>query len=496
MTRNATTVFFSVLLFILAPAFPVGAQNVYRTAEDYLKTLDGQSVQAIEGKVDRLIGASGDSTSMAKTAAFCYERYLRSQIMGYEAVSLHIADKYFISHKLSWPVEGGLTMVELFAEFNRNSMIGCRAPSLLADDSRSQMQSIPGQQSDYKVLYFYDTDCKQCKVQTPLLKQFLKSTGTALTFYAFNTQADSSAWLSAAASFDSCSSPKVTVVNVWDPSDSSDYQRLYGVLSTPQTYLIDRRNTIVGRRLDAKSLEFLLATQIDREKQDEDFFAKYFSTLGEMEDEGMKEAVDAFYPRTESDSSLFCSTYYSLYRYLKSRKDYSLQKGAAYLAETYIVGKPEMWPQDIVQQCSEAVNLFNRNPLGEPAQDLFLQDSRGRSVNLLKGNAKHTVIYFYSPDCPVCEASTADIKAMSSLLHKKGVRVVAVYTGTDGLRFKKNCRKLPLSWTKLWDGGHYSQMHDKYNLTAVPAIYLLDKDKNVVAKEINPINLKKLIEEL
>ena len=495
MNRKATASF-AAFIFILTLALPLGAQNVYKSAEDYLKSLDGQPVRVIEEKVDRLIGASGDSSSMAKTAAFCYERYIKSQIMGYEAVSLHIADKYFISHKLAWPVEGGLTMVELFAEFNRHSIIGCRAPSLEVIDSRGQWQSIPGKQADYKILYFYDTDCKQCKVQTPLLKQFLKSSEVPLAFYAFNTQADSAAWLRASASFDSCSSPDIRIVNVWDPSDSSDYHRLYGVLSTPQTYLLDRQNTIVGRRLDANALKILLASLLEREKQDEDFFAKYFSTLGDMDDAGIREAVDAFYPRTESDSSLFCSTYYSLYRYLKSQGDYSLQKGAVYLAETYILGKPEMWPQDIVQQCTEAVGLFNRNPLGQPAEDLFLQDQRGRSVNLLKGNAKHTVIYFFNLDCPVCEASTVDIKGMSRLMRKKGVKVVAVYTGSDGSRFKKYCRRLPRSWTKLWDAGHYSQMNDKYNLTAVPAIYLLDNGKNVVAKEINTVSLKRLVAEL
>lgn len=495
MNGKATAIFAAFLVIIALP-FEGRAQNVYKSVGEYLESLDGQPVSVIESKVDRLIGAAGDSSAMAKTAALCYDRYLRSPIMGYESVSLHIADNYFLNRKLAWPVEGGLTMLELFAEFNRNSMIGCRAPALAATDPDGRTVTIPDSKAVYKAIYFYDTQCTQCKVQTPLLKRYLKSySGEPLVFYAFNTQADSSSWLAAAAAFDSLKGPQTEIVNAWDPNDSCDFHRLYGVLSTPQLYLVDRQNAIVGRHLDATALEQLLSSLQAQSKQEEAFFDQYFSSIGDS-DEDMNKSIDDFYIRTAGDSTLFCNTFYDLYRYLKSRNYYSEQCGAVYLAEKYIIGKPEMWPQDIVQQCTEAVSLFRRNPLGETPSDLFLQDARGRNRRMLENDGKSAVLFFYDLDCPVCKAATEEMKSMRRLMRKKGVKVVSIYIGSDAARFKKESRSLPFSWTKLWDGNGYSQMHDKYNLSALPAIYLLDKDKKVIAKEINPINLKRLIEKL
>ena len=45
---------------------------------------------------------------------------------------------------------------------------------------------------------------------------------------------------------------------VWDPEAESSYHLLYGVLSTPKLFLIDRHGVIVGRNLDAGSLRQLL----------------------------------------------------------------------------------------------------------------------------------------------------------------------------------------------------------------------------------------------
>ncbi|MCI2082231.1 MAG: redoxin domain-containing protein [Bacteroidales bacterium] len=495
--KKFATVIFAAAILLAAATVQSAAQNIYKGVGNYLRSLDGNEVPTIEAKVDRLVGACMDSTEAAKTAAFCYDYYLRSPIMGYESVALYIADNYFLNGKYEWPAAGGLVMLKLFAEFNRNSMIGCRAPVLKVFDINGKMLDMPDGKSVYKAAYFYDTGCSECKIQTPLLIKYLKSySGIPLVFYAFYTQADSLSWKKAAAEFDSIANYYVTVVNVWDPNENSDFHKQYSVLSTPQLFLIDRQNTVVGRKLDCTALEQLIAKLDAKNREDEDFFMRFFDALKPLDDTIVNEAVDAFYEKTSPDSALFCNTFYELYRFMKDSNDYEIQKGAVYLAEKYIIGKSGMWPEDIVGQCSEAVELFKRNPLGETAQNLFLQDARGRNTTLLKGKAKAKAVYFFDFNCPVCEASTEDMKAMDNLFKKKGVQVTVVYVGTESKRFRKYAKNLPRKWRILHDGSGYSQMYEKYNLTSVPAIYLLEGNNEVMAKEINTTTLKKLVEGL
>ena len=50
-------------------------------------------------------------------------------------------------------------------------------------------------------------------------------------------------------------SANVSVTNLWDPSLNSDFQRKYGVLKTPQMFLIGKDGVILGRKLDVPALE-------------------------------------------------------------------------------------------------------------------------------------------------------------------------------------------------------------------------------------------------
>lgn len=495
--RRFATVFFAATLAFAAATVRSAAQNSYPSAGKYLESLEGKSREEICRRVDRLIRACADSSEAAKTAAFCYNHYLSSAVMGDESVALHIADTYFLNNRYQWPVEGGLTMVRLFAEFNRASMTGCDAPVLEADDPDGKSVRMPETATVFKAFYFYDTGCSECRIQTPLILNYLKSyDGTPLTFYAFFTQADTLAFMKAAASFDSVAGKSVKVVNLWDPEEKSDYHRKYAVLSTPQLFLADRQNVIVGRRLDCAALGQLLSALDKRESYDRDFYRSLFGAAGPEDYTAICETVDAVYSRCASDTSLFRDTFFSLYRFMRDSDGYALQKGAVYLAENYIIAKPGVWPADIIEQSSEAVELFNRNPLGEKAKDLFLNDRKGRNARLLDGRADAKVICFYDFGCPVCEAAMEDLKSMRRLLRRKGVEFTTVYVGKDADRFMKYTKRLPRRWRKLRDADGRSQMFDKYNLSSVPAIYLLDGEDRVTAKDINPLTLKQLVEKL
>ena len=48
--------------------------------------------------------------------------------------------------------------------------------------------------------------------------------------------------------------------NVWDPSYTSNFRKLYDVTSTPIIYILDKNKRIVAKRLDVdSSLKFLQA---------------------------------------------------------------------------------------------------------------------------------------------------------------------------------------------------------------------------------------------
>ncbi|MBO7372067.1 MAG: hypothetical protein J6U34_06120, partial [Bacteroidales bacterium] len=71
----------------------------------------------------------------------------------------------------------------------------------------------------------------------------------------------------------------------------------------------------------------------------------------------------------------------------------------------------------------------------------------------------------------------------SALLKSKKVKVVSVYLSPDRQLWLDDIKKYN-NWTHLTDEGPESQLREDYDLVVVPRLYLLDKDKRVIAKDI------------
>ncbi len=491
----------SIVLPLLLSALPLCAQNRYDSISKWLDSLDGLPVEAICARTDSLISQSGDDLSRARVAAICYDRYQNSPIMGYEAVAVHIADRYFLSGTLEWPEEDGKLAMEIFAEFNRSSLVGALAPDLTMENIEGGVTSVmenPDGEYTCRILYFYDTHCSNCRTLSARLSSFLSSyEGERIRFYAIYTQSDRESWQQYARTFFEVGNPSVEVINLWDPEAQTGYHRLYNVISTPQLFFVDRTGTIAGRRLDCDALQELLGYENGASRSNDLFFEDIFSGIGPVDEEAVCDVVDAFYRRTGATDGLFRPTMFDLYRHLCSRNEYVYAYGAAYLAEKYIVNMPDRWEKGTVADAVTALDLWNRNAIGEKAADLILSDGESDYVSMLRGGPQSevaaTVLYFYDTACEVCAFTTDELSATACRYKDKGVRFIAIYTGSDFNAWKEYSSKFCHVWRNLCDRRRVSLMYDKYDLRSVPAIYLLDSEGKVEAKGINPIILNELL---
>jgi len=51
-----------------------------------------------------------------------------------------------------------------------------------------------------------------------------------------------------------------------------------------------------------------------------------------------------------------------------------------------------------------------------------------------------------------------------------------------------------LNWINVWDPNNSSNFRFFYNIYSTPTIYLLDKDKTIIAKRIGHESVRKIIE--
>ena len=104
----------------------------------------------------------------------------------------------------------------------------------------------------------------------------------------------------------------------------------------------------------------------------------------------------------------------------------------------------------------ENLEMAKRNRVGSQALDFKYNVTGGKSGHLYGIKAKYLLILFYNPDCDECSDLLHKIKSSSDISHKVKL---AVFHGND-LMFKLQT----------------------YDMSMVPTLYLLDKNKIVLLK--------------
>ncbi|MBP5374184.1 MAG: redoxin domain-containing protein [Bacteroidales bacterium] len=439
----STKKWISVLACTLALAIGAGAQSPSYDAlgaklEEYFTALAGESPAVQQSECDQIIEACRDSLVRQYVTLRIYEHYLGSKIMGDDAVAVHIADKWLLSGAVPMHTDEDLLNAKVYAEFNRHSLIGMQAPrsSVIAPSGASAV--IPHSKASYSAVYFYDTGCTMCKLESARLNTLVESGDFPLSVDAVYVGADEAAWKEFIAAH-----PRFS--HYWDPEKKGDWQRLWGVLKTPQLVLVSPSGTILGRGLDTPALRILLSKEFSRgytwgEKSQMERYDQLFSSIGPNPSvDDILSVADYLAARTfgEGDVESFRQCEGDLLYYISSKRTENFQDALIPFIQKYIE-IPDVWEADSapVQMAAILKDLYQRAPVGSQIPDitvpgilrrrpcLFSKDGKEDLYNMSKLGGKHTYVLFYSNSCPCCKEQ---LEAIDRLVASKGgVRVLLV----------------------------------------------------------------------
>lgn len=222
----------------------------------YTAAMEPLDVVAKGQECDFIIGTASDSLDIQHIALWLWDHYKESRLMGEEAVAIHIYDKWFKTGKVAMRSEFDRMDADIFVTFNRSTLLGSRAPVIALRNPRGRSVEIPSD-GTYSILYFYDTSCGKCKVESKLLPSVLAKVDFPATFYAVYAGSEKQSWRRFRREF-KVKNRNLDVVHLWDPDIESDYLRLYGVMSTPRLYVTDEEGVILGRRLEVENLQEII----------------------------------------------------------------------------------------------------------------------------------------------------------------------------------------------------------------------------------------------
>jgi hypothetical protein len=176
-----------------------------------------------------------------------------------------------------------------------------------------------------------------------------------------------------------------------------------------------------------------------------------------------------------------------------------------HLFEKYInTGQTDFFTDQYKKIMSDRAYSLMANLIGSPAANLDMVDSTGKQVQLYDVKADFTVICFWDPTCSHCKEVVPKVDSIYQAKWKaEGVKIFGVMVdgGKDNwLKFiKENNLK---DWIHVYQTDaqrdedskanrpNYRQLYDVYQ---TPILYLLDKDKRIIAKKLNQQQIDEVI---
>jgi thiol-disulfide isomerase/thioredoxin len=244
----------------------------------YLNKVIPQVPDSLIPQVDYLIEKTRvDSNIFRYMLITLFNHYGKSNIMGMDAVQVHIADKYYISESW-WSDAKFISDLRDRTEKAKPLLIGRVAPDIElmmipAEHFRSAASdtalkkyphvgvkiNLSQVKAKYTVLIFWETDCGHCKTIVPeMYKIYQKSLKPLdVKILAVSTlfgEEGKIKWIDFVNQHG-----LYDWMNAWNPY-SYQYKLTYDILTTPQIYILDENKKIIAKKVGPEQVEEILLT--------------------------------------------------------------------------------------------------------------------------------------------------------------------------------------------------------------------------------------------
>ena len=147
------------------------------------------------------------------------------------------------------------------------------------------------------------------------------------------------------------------------------------------------------------------------------------------------------------------------------------------------------------------------NLIGEKAADLDFVDVNGKPSSLYNVDAAYTIVVFWDPTCGHCKEELPRIDSMyRASWQQKNVKIYAVLSEAEKLKtewVKYIAEHKIGDWVNVYQSKESLDLETKeqrpsyrqlYDVVVTPTLYLLDKDKNIIAKKLTIEQINNLLE--
>lgn len=237
---------------------------LFPKVELYINKMTVQHPDSLIIAIDNVLGQMKPAEDNFKFYLIHFlNQFAKSNIVGMDAVYVHIAQKYYKAGLAPWTEAEQLKKIVENADRLEPLLLGKLAPNIEMQTQQGQKIMLHDFKSPVTVLFFWDPDCGHCKKSMPDMVKFAKdykdkgvSVFAICTSLATRDDEGNLTMKEVDKCWSTISEREMDVFfNTVDPYHRSRYKTIYDIKTTPQIYVLDTDKTILSKRIGAEQLQ-------------------------------------------------------------------------------------------------------------------------------------------------------------------------------------------------------------------------------------------------
>lgn len=271
------------------------------------------------------------------------------------------------------------------------------------------------------------------------------------------------------------------------PADTTATPKTFQMAEVPMTIVEPERRADYLATHYWDHFNFTDTTYIDLPEVTEQALSNFINILNYTTNpEVSTNAIRKMLVKAEADSAMF-AYFFKLYDKYLYDPNSPMRNEEYYIPvlETVVASNQISDVEKIRPQHQLALALQNR--VGQKANDFSYTLASGATGKLYNIKSPYIVLFFYNPDCSMCKEVHGQLTSspvITGMEKDMQLKIVALYPDEDLEAWKKHLTEIPAKWINGYDKELIIRNEETYDLKAIPTLYLLDKDKKVLLKDV------------
>lgn len=222
---------------------------------------------------------------------------------------------------------------------------------------------------------------------------------------------------------------------------------------------------------------------------------KYIDMLPQAADSLIKYA-DVVIDLSKANKEIFKFTVNWIALQYKQPKIMGQDAFYVHLIEKYWTYDQAFWAKDYeVDRLRQQAKLIKPSLIGNVGQNVTGTNEFGKPASIYDITKPFTVVYLFSYDCENCKKETPKLMKFYNEWKTKGVDVFTICIDGEKAGWLAYLQKNNMTTHNIFDPKNETKFGSKYHVDTTPEMYVLNKDKKIIASNINSEQLPKVIED-